>query len=96
MKELTNQNVLNYYQRLNNDVNGNPRYKITASDLAELANTEANTETSYMEMVKCVRKVGGGKLNTRYHPYAIKVTSYNIVATHEAFIKAIKAGGGAS
>ena len=87
---LSNQNVLRYYQRLNNDVNGNPRYKITASDLADLSSfAYNNSETSYVNMVKRVRKVGGGKLNTRYHPYSIKVTSYNIVDTHTALIKAL-------
>lgn len=86
--KITNQNVLRYYQRLNNDVNGNPRYKISASDLADLCKFDYNnSETSYENMVKRVRKVGGGKLNTRHHPYSIKVTSYNIVDTHNDLVK---------
>jgi hypothetical protein len=88
--KLTNQNILRYYQRLNNDVNGNPRYKISARDLADLCKFDYNnSETSYADMVKRVRKVGGGKLNTRYHPYSIKVTSYSIVDTHNALKKAL-------
>jgi hypothetical protein len=90
MSKINNQNILRYYQRLNNDVNGNPRYKITASDLADLSGfAYNNSEASYANMVKRVRKVGGGKLNTRYHPYSIKVTSYSIVDTHNALKKAL-------
>ncbi len=79
---INNQNVLKYFTRLKADANGNPRYKISASDLAELAGIDYNrSETAYDNLVKAVRKWGAGKLNTRKHPYSIKVTSYNIVRT---------------
>tara|TARA_R100000951_G_scaffold86673_1_gene74360 strand:- start:505 stop:861 length:357 start_codon:yes stop_codon:yes gene_type:complete len=89
--EINNQNVLTYFTRINRDVNGNPRYKISASDLAELAGIEYNqSETAYENLVKAVRKLGGGKLNTRNHPYSIKVTSYNIERTALYFIDKLK------
>ena len=91
--KITKQNVLRYYVRLNSDVNGNPRYKIQADDLADASGLKEFShvsETSYVDMVKRVRKVGGGKLNSRYHPYAIKVTSYDIYQTHLSLLKALK------
>ena len=88
---INNQNVLKYFTRLKADVNGNPRYKISASDLAELAGIDYNrSETAYDNLVKAVRKLGGGKLNTRNHPYSIKVTSYNIVRTALHLLKKLK------
>lgn len=91
--KITKQNILRYYVRLDSDVNGNPRYKIQANDLADASGMkeyQAPLKASYENMVKRVRKVGGGKLNSRYHPYAIKVTSYNIWETHLSLLKALK------
>ena len=91
--KITKQNILRYYVRLNSDVNGNPRYKIQANDLADASGMkeyQSPLKASYENMVKRVRKVGGGKLNSRYHPYAIKVTSYNIWETHLSLLKALK------
>jgi hypothetical protein len=88
---LNNQNVLKYFTRLKADSNGNPRYKISASDIAELAGIDYNrSETAYNNLVKTVRKLGAGKLNTRNHPYSIKVTSYNIVRTALYLIEKLK------
>lgn len=88
---INNQNVLKYFTRLNADVNGNPRYKISASDLADLAGIDYNrSETAYDNLVKAVRKLGAGKLNTRKHPYSIKVTSYNIVRTATYLLEKLK------
>ena len=88
---ITDQNVLTYFTRLKSDVNGNPRYKISASDLAELACIDYNrSETAYENLIKAVRKLGGGKLNTRNHPYSVKVTSYNIVRTALYLIEKLK------
>lgn len=88
---INNQNVFKYFTRLKADSNGNPRYKISASDLAELAGIDYNlSESAYNNLVKSVRKLGGGKLNTRNHPYSIKVTSYNIVRTALHLLKKLK------
>jgi hypothetical protein len=88
---INNLNVLTYFTRLKSDVNGNPRYKISASDLAELAGVDYNrSETAYNNLVKAVRKFGAGKLNTRNHPYSVKVTSYNIVRTALYLIEKLK------
>jgi|TARA_R100000482_G_C5103663_1_gene136908 hypothetical protein len=88
---INNQNVLTYFTKLKNDVYGNPRYKISASDLSELACIDYNqSETAYNNLVKAIRKLGGGKLNTRNHPYSIKVTSYNIVRTALHLIEKLK------
>tara|TARA_R100001079_G_scaffold107949_1_gene77675 strand:+ start:914 stop:1282 length:369 start_codon:yes stop_codon:yes gene_type:complete len=88
---ITNQNVLRYFTRLNNDVNGNPRYKITACDLADIAGIEYNaSENAYVDLVKSARKAGAGKLNTKHHPYSIKVTSYNIVRTLEHLVEKLQ------
>ena len=88
---INNQNVLTYFTRLKSDVNGNPRYKISASDLAKLAGIDYNrSETAYNNLVKAVRKLGAGKLNTRNHPYSVKVTSYNIVRTALYLIEKLK------
>jgi hypothetical protein len=91
LNTINNQNVLTYFTRLKSDINGNPRYKISASDLTELAGIDYNrSETSYNNLVKAVRKLGAGKLNTRNHPYSIKVTSYNIVRTALHLIEKLK------
>ena len=88
---INNQNVLTYFTRLKSDINGNPRYKISASDLTELAGIDYNrSETAYNNLVKAVRKLGAGKLNTRNHPYSVKVTSYNIVRTAIYLIEKLK------
>jgi len=88
---INNQNVLKYFTRLNADVNGNPRYKISANDLAELAGVAYNqSEIAYSNLVKAVRKLGAGKLNSRKHPYSIKVTSYNIVRTATYLLEKLK------
>ena len=88
---INNQNVLTYFTRLKSDINGNPRYKISASDLADLAGIDYNrSETAYDNLVKAVRKLGAGKLNTRKHPYSIKVTSYNIVRTATYLLEKLK------
>jgi len=88
---INNQNVLTYFTRLKSDINGNPRYKISASDLAELAGLAYNqSETAYSNLIKAVRKLGAGKLNTRKHPYSIKVTSYNIVRTATYLLEKLK------
>lgn len=88
---ITNQNVLRYFTRLNRDVNGNPRYKITARDLTEVAGVAYNeSETAYSNLVKSVRKAGAGKLNTKRHPYSIKVTSYNIVRTAKYLVEKLQ------
>lgn len=86
---INNQNVLTYFTRLKSDINGNPRYKISASDLAELAGIDYNrSETAYNNLVKALG--AGKKLNTRNHPYSVKVTSYNIVRTALYLIEKLK------
>tara|TARA_R100000152_G_C6772471_1_gene199385 strand:+ start:1886 stop:2164 length:279 start_codon:yes stop_codon:yes gene_type:complete len=73
--------IINYqgkkyiYERLSSDVNGNPRYKIRFADLIGEFDWSENT---YNKAVKLLNGVGGERMNTRHHPYSIKVTSYNL------------------
>ena len=71
--------TVNDFTRINNDVNGNPRYVFHFLELAD----------NYDEALKLAKKIGGKKFHNKQYGGGIVVQSYNL---HEGieFINELK------
>lgn len=79
MTELT-------WTRVNNDVNGNPRYVVHFLDIMpKKFEGDHNIMTRYDQTVKWANKLGGKKFSNKQYGGGIVFQSYNIVDT-EKFI----------
>lgn len=65
--------------RVNNDVNGNPRY------VFHFLNLSGNYETA----LKLAKKIGGRKFNNKQYGGGIIIQSYNIADTQKQIIQLI-------
>lgn len=89
------------FTRINNDVNGNPRYVFHYTELInerdeEQAKKNSNplygkffTEIEYEIALKKARKIGGRKFHNKQYGGGIVVTSYNL-HHEEKLIKELK------
>lgn len=76
----TNTITIDNFTRVNNDVNGNPRYVIHYLDLFEERNKypgDAITQ-EYDKAVKKAKKIGGKKYNNKKYGGGIVFQSYNL------------------
>jgi hypothetical protein len=60
--------TVNDFTRINNDVNGNPRYVFHFLELAD----------NYDEALKLAKKIGGKKFHNKQYGGGIVVQSYNL------------------
>jgi hypothetical protein len=60
--------TVNDFTRINNDVNGNPRYVFHFLELAD----------NYNEALKLAKKIGGKKFHNKQYGGGIVVQSYNL------------------
>jgi hypothetical protein len=60
--------TVNDFTRINNDVNGNPRYVFHFLELAD----------NYDEALKLAKKIGGKKFHNKQYGGGIIVQSYNL------------------
>ncbi len=67
------------WTRINNDINGNPRYVVHFLNIAN----------DYAEAVKIARKLGGKKYNTKSYGGGIVFQSYNLESTEKYIIDSI-------
>ena len=71
------------FTRINNDVNGNPRYVCHYLDL--LSNDdlcdEQNADSHYQKALNKARKIGGRKFHNKQYGGGIVFQSYNIEQT---------------
>lgn len=58
----------NSFKRVNNDVNGNPRYVFHFLELAD----------NYSEALKIAKKIGGKKFHNKQYGGGIVIQSYNL------------------
>jgi len=70
MTTLTTTNKINF-KRINNDINGNPRYVCHFLNIAD----------DYSTAVKLANKIGGRKYHNKKYGGGIVFQSYNIDAT---------------
>lgn len=75
------------WTRINNDVNGNPRY------VAHYLQCQPFEGASYEEAIYAMRKIGGGKFHNKQYGGGIVFQSYNLDST-EANIKEVQSKGG--
>ena len=68
------------FTRVNNDVNGNPRYVCHYLNLAN----------DYDDAVKIAKKIGGKKFHTKQYGGGIVFQSYNIKDTEKSIIELVK------
>jgi hypothetical protein len=68
------------FTRVNNDVNGNPRYVCHYLNLAN----------DYDDAVKIAKKIGGKKFHTKQYGRGIVFQSYDIKATEKRIIELVK------
>jgi hypothetical protein len=82
------------FLRVNNDVNGNPRYVCHYSNL--LTNAESNYTTGlsisdrYNAALNRARKIGGRKFHNKQYGGGIVFQSYNIQETEKDILNLIK------
>ena len=75
------------YLRINNDINGNPRYVFHFLNfLSEKEMNELNVHEKYSYALKKAKKIGGKKYHNKSYGGGIVFQSYNIQQT----IKQIK------
>jgi hypothetical protein len=75
---MTTTNTQINFKRVNNDINGNPRYVCHFLNIAD----------NYEQAVKLANKIGGKKFHNKQYGGGIVFQSYNIDNT-EAAIKSI-------
>jgi hypothetical protein len=84
---------------MKNDVNGNPRYYISAVHLCWSAGLDMwgigddiknRYIDGYNEVVRILRPLGGGRLDTKRHPHCIKLSSYDLKGRNMLFVKALQ------
>lgn len=68
------------FTRVNNDVNGNPRYVCHYLNLAN----------DYDDAVKIAKKIGGKRFHTKQYGGGIVFQSYNIKDTEKRIIELVK------
>lgn len=69
-------------KRINNDINGNPRYVVSFLDLLTVADTQGiDIDQKFNLALQKARKVGGTKYRGKDFGGGIVFTSYNILET---------------
>ena len=83
------------FTRINNDVNGNPRYVCHFLNLlseGEQNNTVANLSINgkYLLAIYKAKKIGGKKFNNKQYGGGIVFQSYNIAQTEKDILNLLK------
>ena len=73
------------WTRVNNDVNGNPRYVVHFLDIQPMRFRELNINNEYKAVIKFANKLGGRKFHNKQYGGGIVFQSYNLDST-ERFI----------
>lgn len=83
------------FTRVNNDVNGNPRYVCHFYNL--LTEKQSNDRTGYdfiskqyTQALKTAKKIGGRKFHNKQYSGGIVFQSYNIQDTEKSILELIK------
>jgi hypothetical protein len=83
--------ALDNWTRVNNDVNGNPRFVIHyTSCMPEAIRTSGDIHSRYDATVKLMNKIGGRRFHNRQYGGGIVFQSYSLQETNAA-IERIKA-----
>jgi hypothetical protein len=73
------------FTRINNDVNGNPRY------VCHFLNLLKENENGYDTAIKRAHKIGGRKFHNKQYGGGIVFQSYNIADTAKAILEIVNA-----
>lgn len=92
---MTNQTTTIEFTRVNNDVNGNPRYVCHFTHLlsdAENRNYEGLINNKYAIAIKRANKIGGKKFHNKQYGGGIVFQSYNIKDTEKRIFELLETG----
>lgn len=78
------------FKRVNNDVNGNPRYVCHFLALSKESDNENTTDDWYNTCLKRAKKIGGRKYHTKDFGGGIVFQSYNIKETENDILELLK------
>jgi len=77
------------WTRVNNDVNGNPRYVVHFLDIAPMRYGEYELSNKYDGVVKFANKLGGKKFHNKQYGGGIVFQSYNLDSTERFILEKI-------
>jgi len=78
------------FTRVNNDVNGNPRYVCHFINLLTDTEKDNNVTTMYEIAVKRAHKIGGRKFHNKQYGGGIVFQSYNIEQTEQEILQLVE------
>lgn len=79
------------FTRINNDVNGNPRYVCHFLELTTVNDSGLSIDQKYRAALKRARTIGGGKFHNKQYGGGIVFQSYNLHSTEARIFEVLRA-----